>query len=231
MKRARWLLMFTLLLAVAGFVAVPQTAQAQGATVLPSAGPPGTLFEFLADGFTPGEQVGFWINAPDGRILEVVDSDGDVLVEYASSDGGVYWNVVVSANEPDGLYTMVAQGIDSGFGWTIPFEIDATLPPPDPPQGVEASVVPEVGPPGTPFTFEANGFEPGEPVGVWINTPDGRVLEIINPDGDVLVLYANGDGAVSWVVTIASNEPAGLYTMVAQGTNTGSQWIIPFEIR
>src|SRR5207249_2843893 len=41
----------------------------KNASVVPRAGQPGDTFFFDARGFTPGENVAVWVNAPDGSVL------------------------------------------------------------------------------------------------------------------------------------------------------------------
>lgn len=219
----------TVLIALIGLMVFPQTIWAQDANVEPNAGPSGTEFAFFAEGFAPNEQVGVWINNPDGSVSDIIDADGDVLVLYANADGRADWFVIVDG--PDGFYGMVARGVTSGYEVMISFELNASavVRPPSPPE-VIANVEPNIGPPGTEFAFFAEEFAPNEQVGVWINTPDGSVEPIFDEDGEVLVLYANADGRADWFVIVSEDAQPGVYEMVARGVESGFELIIPFEI-
>lgn len=92
------------------------------------------------------------------------------------------------------------------------------------------NVEPRVAPPGTEFAFFADGFNPRERVGVWINNPDGSVSDIIDADGNIFGLFADSNGRADWRVLIVRDTPAGFYQMVAQGVDSGVQVVIPFRI-
>lgn len=238
MKYVRWFGILTLLVALMGLVALPQAVYAQESNVEPNSGPPGTEFAFFATGFEGGEQVGVWINNPDGTISEIVDENGDIFVFNANEDGRADWFVTIAPDTPPGFYGMVAQGIDSGYTVTISFEVTAGAPPaepppaPEPPAEVEVTynVEPNSGPAGTKFAYFATGFESGEQVGVWLNTPDGSVDEITDANGDVFILYANDNGRADWSVVIVPDAAPGFYSMVARGVDSGVEVVIPFEV-
>jgi hypothetical protein len=67
--------------------------------------------------------VGVWINAPDGSVISLADSEGGTFVAKANDNGVASWTATLASGTPPGFYTMVAQGIDSGILHTIPFEI------------------------------------------------------------------------------------------------------------
>ncbi len=228
-RLSSWLVTVLLLL---GFVAVPSIASAQEANVEPNVGPSGTEFAFFATGFDENEQVGVWVNNPDGSVSEIIDDDGDVFVIFANDEGRADWFITFTG--PDGFYGMVARGVNSGYEIVIPFQLssgaDAPVPQPPSPDVLDANVEPNAGPAGTEFAFFAEGFEPGEQVGVWINAPDGSILSVFDENGDVLSLFANEDGRVDWSVTSPSEAPPGFYSMVATGLDSGNEVAIPFEI-
>ena len=90
----------------------------------------------------------------------------------------------------------------------------------------ETSVFPLAGPAGTRFSFIVSGFRSRERVGVWLNTPDGRV---ITPQVEAL-RRATRDGRVNWFWTAPDGAQSGTYQMVAHGVNSGVERVITFQV-
>ncbi len=84
------------------------------------------------------------------------------------------------------------------------------------PESKNARVVPLAGQPGQTFTFEATGYQPGEPVAIWMNVPDGTVL------ASDLRVTADAKGTIAGI-EFQSDEaaPLGVWSIVAQGTESG----------
>jgi hypothetical protein len=106
--------------------------------------------------------------------------------------------------------------------------------PPPPGQGsglpanINAVVEPQVGPPGTTFAFGANGFEPGEQVGVWVNAPDQSVL------GANFQVPADDSGSIGYAgigLTTGEDFPEGVWSFVAQGVQSKRQAIGYFRLQ
>lgn len=236
MSGARWLGLLAGIMMLVGLVAVPEITYAQATNVEPRVGPSGTEFAFFAEGFDGGEQVGVWINNPDGTVSEIVDENNNVFVLFANSNGRADWFTAVTG--VDGFYGMVARGVESGYEVVIPFEVRAggtqpqpqPTPPPTPPPPASGNVDPAAGRGGTEFAFAASGFSPGEAISFWINAPDGSVLSVYDQDNNFLVLSADNDGRIEWSVASPTSAPAGFYSMVAHGNNSGHEVIIPFQI-
>lgn len=80
----------------------------QNASASPSSGPRGTRFSFSGTGFTPNEQVGVYITAPDQSVLGApfqVTADGQGVaggVSYASA-----------SNDAAGVYAVTFEGVTS----------------------------------------------------------------------------------------------------------------------
>lgn len=90
-----------------------------------------------------------------------------------------------------------------------------------------SSVYPEVGAPGDQFSFIASGFAKDEIVGIWINRPDGRV----SIEGIESQQKATQDGRVSWGWQAPNDAALGFWQMVAQGSKSGRQVVLSFELR
>jgi 5-hydroxyisourate hydrolase-like protein (transthyretin family) len=191
--------------------------------VNPTFGPPGTEFDFFAEGFEPNRRVAYWVNFPDGTI----DSDESLYAVSANNDGRADWSWEAPGNAPAGQYTMVARG-QNDVEHVIPFEVRAGsgTPGAEPPAGTNAEVTPNVGSPGTEFAFFAEGFEGNRRVAYWVNLPDGT----IDSDESLYAVSANRDGRADWTWEAPGDAPAGQYTMVARGQN-GLEHVIPFEVR
>jgi len=88
-------------------------------SVSPKVGRRGMTFLFSASGFSSGEEVSVWLNAPGGRVLPAEVDDlytvrGDLVARWS-------WRAPDDA--PYGVWEMVAQGRTSGFQAVIPFTI------------------------------------------------------------------------------------------------------------
>lgn len=218
---------------VVGVLALPQPASPQAfaqemgemSDVQPAMGYAGTTFAFYATGFDEDETVDVWLNAPDGRTLDVDISP----LSDAPSDGRVDWKWTAPADIQAGWWQMVARGRDSGLTHTInveiaPGNVDDTAPPDI--SADEHNVQPRQGHPGTTFAFYATGFDEEETVDVWLNVPDGQVI-----DADVSELYeASPTGRADWRWTAPDGAVPGWWQMVAQGRDSGVVHVIHFEI-
>jgi hypothetical protein len=85
--------------------------------VLPKVGGPGTTFEFIGRDFDGEEDVGYWLNAPDGRIVS------SRAYRVGADDGDAAWSWRAPADALRGRWQMVARGKDSNIERTIFFEI------------------------------------------------------------------------------------------------------------
>lgn len=116
-------------------VVLPFTMHADGwqtelqTNVTPSAGPAGGEFRFVATGFQPavvdddstGEEVAYWFNTPDGKVLGMekrsgksqMGSEYKPMRHFADEDGAV--NLVWSAPKDlkPGVYSIVLHGLNS----------------------------------------------------------------------------------------------------------------------
>jgi hypothetical protein len=202
----------------------PVLPASKNARVLPQAGQPGETFFFSAIGFKAGESVGIWLNSPDGSIIGATfqakaDARGtlnEAGISYGTSD-----------DAPLGVWSFVAQGVDSGKQAVGYFLLiggalgRAPAPPqagPGVPPNVDARVDPKAGKAGTIFFFDAFGFKAGEEVGMTIFASDGTPIEA------GFTVKADEKGGIGYAGLYYVTEPyfpLGLWRFVATGKESG----------
>jgi opacity protein-like surface antigen len=196
------------------FTLVERAAPTPGVQVQPAEGGAGAFFSFYAVGFEPFETVSFYV-IPPGGAGERID------VRYRRSDDArIDWGWISPSHAAPGDWTMVARGDSSRVERVIVFRITAPAPP-----AQQGEVVPYAARPGALFTFYANGFNAPEPLVFWINRPDGRAQAV-----EVERSWIES-GRADWSWIAPEDLPAGFYTMVIRGVDSGTERAIPFEIR
>lgn len=80
---------------------------------------------------------------------------------------------------------------------------------------------PDIGPPGTTYSFTATGFAANEIVHVVIEAPDGQRTRLTDRGGLDIPFYADGGGVVRWSYTTPATAPDGLY--IAEAANVSRQ--------
>jgi hypothetical protein len=178
---------------VLAFSAAPLTVSADGPTISPGSGTVGSVFEFHATGFAPGETVALWISTPSGEI----QTQGNTT---ADGSGAVSLTIVPTGEWRFGFYLQVAHGMRSKYEAAIQFEYYS------PGRGES-----EPGSRGcNPGTFIAGGFAANEKVAVWYSDPTGTVAGLPN-------VSADGTGVVNFSFTSPTPGLTGTYDVVAQG--------------
>jgi len=89
-----------------------------------------------------------------------------------------------------------------------------------------ATVQPQAGPPGTRFLFFTEGFAADEPISIWLNAPNGRVIAA----EDRALENSSASGAATWTWTAPADAPLGSWQMVGHGRRSGNEQVIPFTI-
>lgn len=90
------------------------------------------------------------------------------------------------------------------------------------PPSKNARVLPQAGQPGDVFLFTANGFQPGEKVGIWLNSPDGAIF------GARFQATADARGTIDSAqigFQTSDGMPLGTWSFVAQGIDSGRQGV------
>jgi hypothetical protein len=193
----------------------------KNASVVPRAGQPGDIFFFDAKGFTPGENVAVWVNAPDGSVLGA-DFQVTANKQGTISDADLVFQT--GESYPLGTWSLVAQGVDSGktavgYFLLIKGALGVTAPTgPGVPTNVDARADPNAGPAGTIFFFDAWGFNPGEEVSMMIVASDGTKIDA------GFTVKADEKGAIGYAGLYFVTEtfyPLGLWSFVAKGKDSG----------
>jgi hypothetical protein len=113
------------------------------------------------------------------------------------------------------------------FSWIMLFGLlGALLLTPTAGAAPSSTVQPQAGPPGTRFLFFTDGFAADEPISIWLNAPDGRVLAA----EDRALGHSSASGAATWTWTAPTDAPLGNWQMVGHGRSSGNEQIIPFTI-
>jgi hypothetical protein len=202
----------------------PVLPPSKSARVLPQAGQPGEVFFFEAFGFRAGEQVGIWVNSPDGAIIGArfqarADSRGTI------NDAGISFGT--GEDSPLGVWSFVAQGVSSGkqsvgYFLLIGGALGRLPTPPDAgpgvPPNVDARSDPAAGKAGTIFFFDAFGFKAGEEVSMKIIASDGTPIDA------GFTVKADSKGGIGYAGLYYVTEPyypLGLWRFVATGKETG----------
>lgn len=176
--------------------------------VVPADGSPGVEFSFFAEGFTSGELLDIFFIAPDGRTLGRDTPGYGVIDETSSRRGHATFRWKAPTSIVPGNWQAVVRGRDSRVTRTIPFRIfnpDTTTPP--------FSVTPQSGPPGTTFTFTADGFPANARVGYWLTRPDGSIIRIgdLEYEADEIGSDANGRVIITWAAPDMVELPRGVW--------------------
>ncbi len=217
----RWFRLLLALLLGAGLFA-SQTASAASGSVSPQQGTAGTRFTFTANGFEDGEQVDFWLTAPDSSTIPRFPSVN------AERSGQVVWTWDAPTNVQNGTWRMTARGNKTDVRVVISFTISGATA--APPPANTNSVTPTSGPPGTVFNFSAAGFRANERVGSWLNRPDGTNVELRTPDNKVISLVADANGQLAWSWTAPADAQGGTWQVIARGLGSDVQVTIPFQV-
>jgi hypothetical protein len=88
------------------------------------------------------------------------------------------------------------------------------------PPSKNGRVLPQAGQPGEVFFFGAIGFNAGESVGIWVNSPDGSII------GAQFQTRADSRGTINDAgisFGTSADSPLGVWSFVAQGVSSGKQ--------
>jgi hypothetical protein len=207
----------------------------------------GTLFTIQGASFEADEPVGFWINVPDGTTVPK-DSlgqtgthiDGTVIpldAMASADDEGAFTYTLDTSGLPGGSYSLIAHGLNSDkeavFSFTINGSTASTVH-----LSVEGDTTVAA---GAVLTIQGASYEADEPIGFWINVPDGTSIPEDSLgqtnsyiDGTVIPLdaMASADDQGAFTYTLdTSGLPGGTYSLVAQGLNSDIVGVLSFTVK
>ncbi|HMO56813.1 MAG TPA: hypothetical protein PKC19_05620, partial [Roseiflexaceae bacterium] len=197
----------------------------------------GQAFTIQGDGFRGGEKVSLWLTAPDGSVRAINTSPEADRRTGSITPANV--RITTDVGFRAGTWSITAQGRESGRQAIGTFRIDV----PGPTQGGggdparlgnlihdrlqpsgDGSIVPLAAPPGLPFTFNANGFDPGEEIAVYV-TPPGSAAQAIAAS----LIQRDGRGGVR-VGFRPPSQIEGTWAITAEGRQTRRVVIAPFLV-
>lgn len=214
----RTMVFVTLLTLVMSALAIP--AQAAGATLVvgPTSAPQNSSVGLSLAGFTPHEVVSLWLTLPDYSVQAV----GDLEV---GDSGAATKTLAITNDMPVGVYSVSARGNSSERLATARLEV-LTGAGPTPSSSIILTVSQHSRPQGECFDFVGTNFDKGEPIAIWLRTPDGSV----SGEGLESEFLADGGGGFAYYICFGRLAAEGTYALTAQGKKSGLTGIVEFKL-
>lgn len=206
----------------------------------------GTMFNVQGAGYTADEPVSLWVNIPNGTTISSnslgqtdTTIDGSVIPVDAMATADAYGAFTYSLNTaglPSGDYSLVAHGLTSGVEMVFKFTVNGAVSATHLAASGNTTVAA-----GTTLTFQGTAYQADEPVGLWINIPNGTTISNnslgqtdTTIDGSVIpvdaMATADDNGAFTYTLNTAG-LPSGTYSLVAQGLNSTIDGVVTFTIQ
>jgi len=192
--------------------------------IIPVAAPPGATFVLLARGFQSGEEVSAWITGPTGRSAPIDPA-------RVRRDGTTAQVSVATSGLPEGIYSAVARGRNSGVTVAAAFSLtrDFVAGPGTPlPGNNRGSATPAEARPGGVVQIRGEGLRPGEPLEFWITDPSGTY--VLFPDNPV----ADAQGRIGYSppldLQIQPDSLPGVYGVHFRGKASGARVDVYFSV-
>ncbi len=207
-----------------GRVAHDQLGRQGDGFIIPVAAPPGATFVLLARGFRADEEVSAWITAPTGRSSPIDPAQ-------VRRDGAAAQVNVITSGLPEGVYSAVARGRNSGVTVAAAFSLtrDFVAGPGTPlPANNRGSATPVDAQPGGVVQIRGEGLRPGEPLEFWITEPSGTY--VLFPDNPV----ADDQGRIGYNppldLRIQAGSLSGVYGVHFRGKASGARVDVYFRV-
>lgn len=199
--------------AILASILAPTPAAAAGISAEPNYGNFDTTYTFSANGFQRNEIVDTWIGLPN---LSAVTTG-----TFSANDAGaVKWTFKPKASQGGGEYIAVAKGRVSG---QVSVKFNVVSPPKDPaPKPTTAPPVVIVPLSERTAQYSARGFQGGELVNTWYQSPNGTITGYQN-------FYADAWGNLTFPFVMYQGQMFGGWQVVGRGTRSGNTQFITFS--
>lgn len=192
----------------------PATSSAIDITIEPGWDGQGSFFTIRGANYGTEEPLALWLRYPDNTVQD--------LGQIEAGPTGIFEYTLWTAGVPTGRYAFTAYGLRTGLNGIAEFDVvvsDLTF--------AAGSANLHIRPTGDDqrsyAIFEGSGFQPGEPVSIWVTLPDNSTLAI----GDV---QASENGAFVASLYLGEQEPVGLRTYTAYGNFSGLRAIADYTL-
>jgi hypothetical protein len=193
--------------------------------ILPVAAPAGTPFLLTASGYGTSEPISAWVTGPDGKSTAISNDD------IRRGEGGIVEVLVRTGGLPDGVYTAVAKGNDSGLENAAGFRLtrDYVAGPGTPrPANNNGSANPPDATVGTVIQIRGQGLAANEELESWITEPSGAY--ILLPQAR----RADGQGRVGYDpvldLQVLEEATSGVYGLHFRGRSSGRRVDVYFTV-
>ncbi len=182
------------------------------------------VFRIEGEGFRPGEQVRFLLSSPECECRPITLEPQPL----ADVNGSIsYAQVRFNARDyARGRWYLTAQGQTSNRAGIAQFFV-GVAPPVGQPGAVFVSTTPQTAGFGQAIIIQGGGFQPNEPVSLWLTAPDQSVRGI--PESPT----ADGSGSISGAnirIAIDTTFRVGTWFITAQGRSSGRRAIGTFRV-
>jgi hypothetical protein len=199
-------------------------------SVSPSSATPGQTLTFNANGFDGGEEIAWWINAPN-TTQPVARNGIDEL--FANGEGAVVFTYTLPLDAMAGQWSAAVRGVESAKEQQIVFTVSGNAggtpgtpsdTPPPASSGPSVTMSPLSAAAGTTFEFSASGFRRKDTLQYWATGPSGEVVS------DNQQIIAETDGSAVWTWRSPATMAVGRWVLSVQAPRTDVKLTIPFEI-
>lgn len=219
LRQRRWI-WIALALLISVTIGLPNAQAQEGGPAIQPDTPvidAGKIITITGSGFWPGERVGTWVTGPDQTVYSAP------AVYATQSQGTIESRFTIPGNAMGGRWHFTAYGETSKTAAVVAFDVipnaTADTRPVD-------TIEPPVGPRGTNFRFNVNGFRGSETYSYWFTRPDGTIAYAVP---DKRETNKNGKASFNW--TVPADEMPGIWTVTIQGIKSNRAKAVQFEVQ